>query len=258
MDNGLHCVTTADLQLGKAAAIGQEFELVVLQDLEFQLTLTTKLPAPAPKPQMSIPVPVSPTKPIKPTSTSRFSRLLSSPKKRAERERKEREEAAEVERRQQEEMQRKRASVKPTSWDLLREVVDARSGSFARAYVSLKSHESQCFGRQLTVDVPCFNEWAIEKDADVVSSVRSKRNNGNPGFGGRDGTIRRPPYAIGKLELQLMYIPKPKGAGDEHMPKSMSSAVREIKTAEQVKESSWEGCMSQQGGDCPVSNISAH
>ncbi|KAH0413926.1 DUF1709-domain-containing protein, partial [Aureobasidium melanogenum] len=250
LDNGLHCVTTADLQLGKAAAIGQEFELVVLQDLEFQLTLTTKLPAPAPKPQMSIPVPVSPTKPIK-SSTSRFSRLLTSPKKRAERERKEREEAAEVERRQQEEMQRKRASVKPTSWDMLREVVDAKSGSFARAYVSLKSHESQCFGRQLTVDVPCFNEWAIEKDADVVSSVRSKRNNGNPGFGGRDGTIRRPPYAIGKLELQLMYIPKPKGAGDEHMPKSMSSAIREMKAAEQVKESSWEGCLSQQGGDCP-------
>ncbi|OBW69366.1 MAG: Uncharacterized protein AUREO_005720 [Aureobasidium pullulans] len=250
LDNGLHCVTTADLQLGKAAAIGQEFELVVLQDLEFQLTLTTKLPAPAPKPQMSIPVPVSPTKPIK-SSTSRFSRLLSSPKKRAERERKEREEAAEVERRQQEEMQRKRASSKPTTWDMLREVVDAKSGSFARAYVSLKSHESQCFGRQLTVDVPCFNEWAIEKDADVVSSVRSKRNNGNPGFGGRDGTIRRPPYAVGKLELQLMYIPKPKGAGDEHMPKSMSSAVREMKAAEQVKESSWEGCLSQQGGDCP-------
>ncbi|KAI4722088.1 DUF1709-domain-containing protein [Aureobasidium sp. EXF-10727] len=250
LDNGLHCVTTADLQLGTAAAIGQEFELVVLQDLEFQLTLTTKLPAPAPKPQMSIPVPVSPTKPIK-SSTSRFSRLLTSPKKRAERERKEREEAAEIERRQQEEMQRKRASVKPTSWDMLREVVDAKSGSFARAYVSLKSHESQCFGRQLTVDVPCFNEWAIEKDADVVSSVRSKRNNGNPGFGGRDGTIRRPPYAVGKLELQLMYIPKPKGVGDEHMPKSMSSAVREMKAAEQVKESSWEGCLSQQGGDCP-------
>ncbi|KAI5243318.1 DUF1709-domain-containing protein [Aureobasidium subglaciale] len=250
LDNGLHCVTTADLQLGRAAAIGQEFELVVLHDLEFQLTLTTKLPAPAPKPQMSIPVPVSPTKPIK-SSTTRFSRLLSSPKKRAERERKEREEAAEIERRQQEEMQRKRASVKPTSWDMLREVVDAKSGSFARAYVSLKSHESQCFGRQLTVDVPCFNEWAMEKDADVVSSIRSKRNNGNPGFGGRDGTIRRPPYAVGKLELQLMYIPKPKGSGDEHMPKSMSSAVREMKAAEQVKESSWEGCLSQQGGDCP-------
>ncbi|KAK1076439.1 Bud site selection protein bud4, partial [Friedmanniomyces endolithicus] len=44
LDNGLHCVTTADLELGKTAPIGQEFELVVQEDLEFQLTLTTKLP----------------------------------------------------------------------------------------------------------------------------------------------------------------------------------------------------------------------
>ncbi|GAB7348685.1 hypothetical protein MBLNU459_g7431t1 [Dothideomycetes sp. NU459] len=250
LDNGLHCVTTSNLELGKTASIGQEFELVVLEDLEFQLTLTTKLP-PAPK-QAPLPpqAPPSPTKSTK-SSNSMFSRLLSSPKKRAERERREREEAAEVERRRQEEHERKRASVKPTPWDHMREVVDAKSGSFARAYVSLKSHETQCFGRQLTVDIPCFNEWALEKDVSVVSSVRSKRNNGNLGFGRTDGTIRRPPYTIGKLELQLLFVPKPKNASDSDMPKSMSGAIREMKAAEQVKESTWEGTLSQQGGDCP-------
>lgn len=225
---------------------------MVLNDLEFQLTLTTKLP-PAPKPQQaaSSTAPSSPTKSAK--SGSVFSRLLSSPKKRAaEKERKEREDAEVAERqRQAEEKERKRLSAKPTPWDLMRELVDGRTGSFARAYVSLKSHEQQCFGRQLTVDVPCFNEWALEKDASVVSSVRSKRNNGNLAFGRTDGTIRRPPYTIGQLELQLLFIPKPKNATDDAMPKSMSSAVREMKAAEQVKEVSWEGCLSQQGGDCP-------
>lgn len=253
MDNGLHCVTTANLELGKSAPIGQEFELVVLTDLEFQLTLTTKLPpAPKPQPMAAIPVPSSPTKSVK--SGSVFSRLLSSPKKRAERERKEREEAEYAERRRQEEAERRRIPVvKPTVWDAMRELVDAKTGSFARAYVSLKEHETHCFGRPFTVDVPCFNEWALEKDAHVVSSVRSKRNNGNLAYGRSDGAVRRPPYTVGKLELQLLYIPKPKVAGDDDMPKSMSSAIREMKAAEQIKEAVWEGCLSQQGGDCPVS-----
>ena len=48
LDNGLHCVTTSWLELGKNAPIGQEFELVVLNDLEFQLTLQTKLEEPKP------------------------------------------------------------------------------------------------------------------------------------------------------------------------------------------------------------------
>ncbi|KAK4949219.1 Bud site selection protein bud4, partial [Elasticomyces elasticus] len=59
LDNGLHCVTTASLELGRSAPVGQEFELVVLNDLEFQLTLTTKLPPPPRAP--SPPVSTSPT-----------------------------------------------------------------------------------------------------------------------------------------------------------------------------------------------------
>lgn len=255
LDNGLHCVTTSNLELNKSAPVGQEFELVVLTDLEFQLTLTTKLP-PAPRRQEAAPVtaPSSPTKSAK--SGSVFSRLLSSPKKRAERERKEREELELAERRRQEEIERKRQSVKPTPWDYMREVVDAKTGSFGRSYVSLKSHETQCFGRPLVVDVPLFNEWALEKDASVVSSVRSKRNNGGLAYGRADGAIRRPPYTVGKLELQLLYIPRPKCATDEDMPKSMSSAIREMKAAEQVTEAFWEGCLSQQGGDCSVCILS--
>jgi len=246
LDNGLHCVTTANLDLNRSATIGQEFELVVLQDLDFQLTLTTNLPpAPKPQPMPTYSAPVSPTKPKSPTK-SVFSRLLSSPRKRAENERRERAEAEEAERRRQEEHQRRQAAARPTTWDKLRELVDANTGSFGRSYVSLKSYEEQCFGRLLTVDVPLFNEWAVEKDFNVVNSVRSKRGN-------TMGTVKRPPYTVGSLEVQLLYIPKPKDATDEDMPKSMSGAVREMDASEKIKEVKHEGALSQQGGDCPVS-----
>lgn len=247
LDNGLHCVTTSNLELGSSAAIGQEFELVVQEDLEFQLTLTTKLPprrreAAAVTPSSTAAAPMSPGK----KSGGFASRLLSSPKKRAaERERAERELAAQ--RAREAEVARKRVSAPPSPWDLLHDLVDASSGSFARAYINLKSHESGCFGRPLSVDVPCYNEWALEKDSQVVNSVRSKRGTHAA------GPVRRPPYVIGKLEVVLLYVPRPRGGREEEMPKSMSSAVREMKKAAEVKEVVYEGCLSQQGGDCQVS-----
>ncbi|KAK3105531.1 Bud site selection protein bud4, partial [Teratosphaeriaceae sp. CCFEE 6253] len=251
LDNGLHCVTTANLELGKSASIGQEFELVVQEDLEFQLTLTTKLP-PAPKAAPpATPTPSSPTKSVRSQKTGGFAaRFLSSPRKRAERERQEREaQEAEDRRRQQEAAARQRASAPPTAWDQLRELVNPADGSFARAYVNLAAHERECFGRLLTVDVPCYNEWALERDTRVVDSVRSKRG---AAFAGQ---VRRPPYVVGKLELQLVYVPKPRGVGEEGMPKSMGSALREIVKAGEVEKGSggevvFEGCLSQQGGDC--------
>jgi hypothetical protein len=128
---------------------------------------------------------------------------------------------------------------------LLHELVNANDGSFARAYVNLRTHEQDSFGRPLTVDVPCYNEWALEQDTAVVNSVRSKR-------GTNSGPVRRPPYVVGNLELQLLYVPKPRGATDEDMPKSMSSAIREMKRASEVKDVAHEGHLSQQGGDCIV------
>lgn len=244
LDNGLHCVTTSSLELNRSAAIGQEFELVVLNDLEFQLTLTTKLPPPPKQAQ----TPSSPTKSVKAQKSLAFSRFLISPKKRAEKERQEREAAEAEQKRQQEEVRRKRASQIPTAWDLLHELVNGVDGAFARAYVNLRAHEHACFGRPLSVDIPCYNEWALEQDTAVVNSVRSKR-------GTNSGPVRRPPYIVGNLELQLLYVPKPRGAQEEDMPKSMSSAIREMKRVSEVKEVVHEGHLSQQGGDCKVSCI---
>lgn len=126
-------------------------------------------------------------------------------------------------------------------WERLRTLV-ASDGSFARAYTALSDHEKHAYGRPYTVDVACFNEWAVDEQP---SSVKSKKSTAS------GMSQRRPPYKIGKLELQLLFVPKPKGAKDEDMPKSMNACIREMREAETASTRSWEGFLSQQGGDCP-------
>lgn len=209
-----------------------------MDDLEFQLTLQTKLEPPAQPQVTAAPVKVINHK----KSHSAFRNFLSSPKKRKEQERKQQEEAERLAQQQQQEQQEAQAkrNHQATAWDLLHNLVGP-DGSFARAYVCLKNHENQAFGRPLNVDIPCFNEWAVDDTG--VSSVKSKRG----------GVVRRPPYRVGKLALQLLYVPKPKNAKDEDMPKSMNACVRELREAEEMKDKTFEGVLSQQGGDCPVS-----
>ena len=214
---------------------------MVINDLEFQLTLQTKIEEPRAKPVLE-----SPTKTPKATKPSTFSRVFASPRKRKEQELKAQEEAQRAERQRQQEAQAHRRSIQPTAWDLLHNLV-AKDGSFARSYICLKDHEDSAYGKPWTVDVPCFNEWATEDSN--MNSVKSKRSV-NAG-----GVQRKAPYRVGKLELQLLYVPKPKGAKDEDMPKSMNACIRELKEAENASPKNWEGHLSQQGGDCPVSHI---
>ncbi|EXJ72655.1 uncharacterized protein A1O5_03801 [Cladophialophora psammophila CBS 110553] len=230
LDNGMHCVTTAWLDFARSAPIGQEFELIVLNELEFQLTLQMKLEEP------KVERPQSPSKPpASPKKQGAFGRLFGSPKKKKE---------SEV-RAQQEAQVVRRPVTPPSAYELVQGLV-AKDGSFARAYVSLSEHEKQAYGRPYTVDITCFNEWAMEEVS--VGSSRSKKS--------VTQLQRRPPYEIGKLELQLLYVPKPRGAKDDDMPKSMNGAVRALREAEErvvqqanIKE--FEGYLSQQGGDCP-------
>lgn len=235
LDNGLHCVTTAWLELGRSAPIGQEFELVVLNDLEFQLTLQMKLEEP------KVERPQSPSKPpSSPKKQGAFGRLFGSPKKKKESEM----------RAQLEAQSARRPVTPPSAYELVQGLV-AKDGSFARAYVALSEHEKHTFGRPYNVDITCFNEWALEEVH--LGSSRSKK--------GVTQLQRRPPYEIGKLELQLLYVPKPRGAKDEDMPKSMNGAIRALREAEervqqQANIKGFEGYLSQQGGDCPVRTAS--
>lgn len=232
LDNGVHCVTTAWLEMARNAPIGQEFELVVPNDLEFQLTLNVKLEKPAP-------VPVNTAAKSSKTKTSAFSRVFASPKKRKELELRQREEDERYA--QQQSLQR---NAPPTAYELLSPLV-AEDGSFGRSYVCLKEHEHRCFGRPYMAEVSCFNEWATE-EAGFASSVKSKRGN--------TAVVRRAPYKIGKLELQLLFVPRPKNSLEEDMPKSMNTCIRELKATEERLARNWEGPLSQQGGDCPVSS----
>ena len=221
LDNGVHCVTTAWLEMARNAPIGQEFELVVPNDLEFQLTLNVKLEKPAPAPinkkEKALP---SPTKTSKPKAST-FSRVFASPKKRREMEQRqkaqEEEERLAAQRETQARQMMLKASQHPSAWDLLSPLA-AEDGSFARAYVCLKEHEPRCFGRPYLVDVAAFNEWATE-EAGFASSVKSKRGNA------AGAVARRAPYKIGKLELQLLFVPRPKGSTDDDMPISPSRAA---------------------------------
>ncbi|RFU71971.1 gtp binding bud4 [Trichoderma arundinaceum] len=235
LDNGVHCVTTAWLELARNAPIGQEFELVVPNDLEFQLTLNVKLE----KPTYSNvqPAAVKMTKP----KTSTFSRVFASPKKRKELELRQRAEEERFALQQKEALARQRKDA-GSAYELLSPLA-AEDGSFARAYISLKEHENRCFGRPYTVEVVCFNEWASEEES-FASTIKSKRGNAA-------GILRRAPYKIGKLELQLLFVPRPKNITDDDMPKSMNSCIRELKAAEERLARNWEGVLSQQGGDCP-------
>jgi len=254
LDNGVHCVTTAWLELARNAPIGQEFELVVPNDLEFQLTLNVKLEKPPAPPVVAAPKKlgnISPTKALTKPKTSTFSRVFASPKKRKEmelmRQREEEEHKRmlaaqqQAQQREREALQSRQRNAHPSAWELLSPLA-AEDGSFARSYVCLKEHEARCFGRPYLVDVACFNEWATE-EAGFASSVKSKR--------GTQAVVRRAPYKIGKLELQLLFVPRPKGATDDDMPKSMNSCIREMKAAEERLAQCWEGHLSQQGGDCP-------
>ncbi|KAL2842463.1 hypothetical protein BJX68DRAFT_244713 [Aspergillus pseudodeflectus] len=226
LDNGLHCVTTAWLELGKTAPIGQEFELIVQNDLEFQLTLQMKVD----EEKFKVPEPTPSSSPAR-QKQSTFSRVFASPRKRKELDMKQ----------QLASQQQKKQDPNAPVWERLKSIV-AQDGSFARAYIALSDHEKHSFGRPYTVDVACFNEWAVEEQA---SSVKSKKSTMS------SMSQRRPPYKIGKLELQLLFVPKPKGAKDDDMPKSMNACIREMREAENASTRSYEGYLSQQGGDCP-------
>ncbi|KAI1143728.1 DUF1709-domain-containing protein [Hypoxylon sp. FL0543] len=238
LDNGVHCVTTSWLELARNAPIGQEFELVVPNELEFQLTLNVKLERPPPQR-----APVSSAKAPKP-KTSAFSRVFASPKKRKEMEARQRAEEEAFALAQREAAAAKQLSSMPTAWDLLSPLT-AENGTFARSYVCLKEHESRCYGRPYMVEIAAFNEWATE-EAGFASSVKSKRTGITS-----NSVVRKAPYKIGKLEVQLLFVPRPKGTTDEDMPKSMSMCIRELKAAEERLSKNWEGHLSQQGGDCP-------
>ncbi|KAK9242724.1 hypothetical protein V1506DRAFT_546597 [Lipomyces tetrasporus] len=141
LDNGIHCVTTAYMNLTRKAPIYQEFELIVGSDLEFILTLKAKVSRPA------TPVSRSPS-PKKKESRFAIDKLFSSPKRRTQVE-----------------------SVSQHSPRALDNILGS-DGSFARSYVSFSQIEREIYLTSKILEVPCYNEWATEIDASRSRKVQ--------------------------------------------------------------------------------------
>ncbi|KAK9368698.1 hypothetical protein V1509DRAFT_56962 [Lipomyces kononenkoae] len=135
LDNGIHCVTTAYMNLTRNAPIYQEFELIVGTELEFILTLKAKITQPATR------VSRSPS-PKKKESRFGIDKLFGSPKRR---------------------VQPAESATKHSPLALGN--VLGSDGSFARSYISFSQIEKEIYLTSKILEVPCYNEWATEFDA---------------------------------------------------------------------------------------------
>lgn len=104
----------------------------------------------------------------------------------------------------------------------------AQDGSFARSYVDFAQYEPLITGKACNFDVTCFNEWETYVEKGVLK--------------------KRQPYRIGKLELQMLYIPRTKES--EVFPPSIHVAYEAVREYQLQLQVSYEGFLSQEGGDC--------
>lgn len=107
----------------------------------------------------------------------------------------------------------------------------AKDGSFARSYIDFDQYEPIITGKACNFDVTCFNEWEI---------VQDDHENG--------GTSKRKFYRIGKLEVQMLFIPRSKH--NEIFPPSISVAFHSMEQYQLQLSVKHEGYLLQYGGDC--------
>lgn len=226
LDNGLHSITTPYKALSEEVAMEQEFELIVGTNLEFILTLKGKWPKSANSPTMAkSPQMAAPGKqrPIHPVSSAQkqptekkhgFSKLFGSSRKKPS--------MAQLGPgargtaspglTPQASLAAQPAGGDKDSWDDLTAV----DGSFGRVYVAFSQYESEVYGRAATFDIPCYNEW---------STTLVKATTG-PGSAKK---VKREPYKIGSLQVQMMFVPRV--SKKETMPQSIKEALNELRVA---------------------------
>ncbi|KAA8900532.1 hypothetical protein TRICI_006201 [Trichomonascus ciferrii] len=220
LDNGIHCITTQNKPLHRTSFLDQEFELTVGDELEFILTLKAKYTKK--NEVVSNPIDNKPTIPP-PSTTSKgetrarhgLSRIFGSPKKRIGSS-----SSTASSKLQQSPQIKEQPIVKRDPW----ESIIATDGSFGRSYVAFSQYKDEIYGRPATFEVPCYNEW------------------------GKTGKSKRPPYKIGKLQVQMMFVPR--GNKKETLPQSIKEALEELRNSRKQEPVEKEGFLSQLGGDC--------
>ncbi|KAK9459816.1 uncharacterized protein V1516DRAFT_678070 [Lipomyces oligophaga] len=199
LDNGIHCVTTTNMNLTSNAPIYQEFELVVGQDLEFILTVKARIvepPAPLPKAILKPTVSATPS-PIKKQSKFRLHGLFSAQKKRI----------IQVEPPPISTLTPS-VSIQRTKKSSVLQSMLGPDGSLARSYISFGQLENEIRMSAKILEVPCYSEWTMS--GGVKNSVTS-------------------PYPIGKIVLQLLFFEKQ--YENQSIPRSLNACLREISRA---------------------------
>ncbi|RLV91725.1 Bud site selection protein BUD4 [Spathaspora sp. JA1] len=103
----------------------------------------------------------------------------------------------------------------------------AHDGSFARCYIDLQQYEGKITGKALNFDLNCFNEWEI-----------------------KDDNTRAPAYKIGQLEVKMLFVPR--SNPHEILPTSIRTAYESVNELCRELDTSYEGYLHQEGGDCNV------
>lgn len=144
LDNGVHCIKTPNYKLdANSISIGKEFELTVVDSLEFILTMKISYN----KPREKL-VEVRERKVVK--SKNRISRMFGS------------------------------KDIITTTKFVPQEVEDAwankfaQDGSFARCYIDLDQYKKQITGRAANFNLTCFNEWETKFDKSKDQMVKLK------------------------------------------------------------------------------------
>ncbi|ODQ80574.1 hypothetical protein BABINDRAFT_160836 [Babjeviella inositovora NRRL Y-12698] len=133
LDNGIHCIKTPEYKLGAQSAVGQEFELVVGDNLEFILTLKARYE------KFRLPlVEVKETVQVK--LKHRLSRMMGG----------------------KDTMIVTKLVEKKVHDPWLEKI--ATDGSFARCYIDFEQYEKKVTGKVSTFDITCFNEWETIKN----------------------------------------------------------------------------------------------
>ncbi|GMM33688.1 Bud4 protein [Saccharomycopsis crataegensis] len=200
LDNGIHCISTPEVDLHTNTSINQEFELTVSDNLEFILTLKASYEYEGTEKLIEI----TEKYPVRKRVLGGLlgHKTIYKTRKRL---------VSKID--------------KTDPWDTKM----AKDGSFARAYVDFAQYEPLITGKACNFDVTCFNEWETYEE----------RNH---------QVKKRQPYRIGKLELQMLYIPRSKI--NEVFPPSIHIAYEAVKEYQKQLQVNYEGFLSQEGGDC--------
>ncbi|KAH8828187.1 hypothetical protein DL96DRAFT_1602130 [Flagelloscypha sp. PMI_526] len=214
LNNGIHYVTTPDVDLDKDAEVGQEFELIEHSKLEFTLTLKVRRDHHIVEQFRALtkPPPRSISTHTTPGLESNF--FSSSPKKSKEK---------------ADKKQTPLPQPQPQAPHRLPENL-ARylrpDGTLARALVTFKDIAPRCDTRIFETAYPLMGQ-------------RTETDGGKPSI-----------LQVGEIVLQIFRLPPLPGVKPEELPQSLDECVRGVRHANWHKETYWEGVLTQQGGDC--------